>query len=139
MTTIENSENSLKQVLLQAADGLLYPSESDEPFAYFEWDLGSNKPLNEQDVKRYAQKNRQTLVEKLSVDDFFARVTEVKEWYQEEEIRQLEQFRILKEKITENLADVQVFRLGRIEIDVYIVGRTPSGKWAGLSTKLTET
>ncbi|MDJ1466577.1 nuclease A inhibitor family protein [Cytophagaceae bacterium DM2B3-1] len=139
MNTGENSENSLKQVLLQAAEDLYYPSESDEPFAYFEWDFNGTKPLNEIDVKRFAQQTRQTPVEIQSVDDFFKRVTEVKEWYHEEEIKLVDKFKILKEKIISNLSNVQVYKLGRKEIEAYIVGKTPTGKWAGLSTKLTET
>ena len=136
---VENTENSLKQVLLQAAEELYYPSESDEPFEYFEWELGGSQPLDETQVKRFTKKTRQTPIETQSVDDFFKRVTEVKDWYHEDEIKQTEQFKALKEKITANLTDVQVFRLGRTEIEAYIVGKTPSGKWAGLSTKLTET
>lgn len=139
MTTVENTENSLKQVLLQASEELYYPSESDEPFDYFEWDFNGAKPLSEVDVKKFARKSRQTLVETQSVEDFFKRVTEVKDWYQEEEKKQVEKFKELKEKVLSNLSDVQVYKLGKIEIEAYIVGKTPSGKWAGLSTRLTET
>jgi hypothetical protein len=34
---------------------------------------------------------------------------------------------------------LQVYRLGKIEIDVYVVGETPTGNLAGLSTKVIET
>ncbi len=139
MADVENTENSLKQVLLQAAEGLYYPSESDEPFTYFEWDFSGIKPLSAQDVKNFTQKSRQTPMNTQSVEDFFKRVTEVKEWYHEDEIRQVDKFKELKEKLLVNLADVYVCKLGKTEIDAYIVGKTPSGKWAGLSTKLTET
>ncbi len=139
MNAVENTENSLKQVLLQAAEDLYYPSESDEPFGYFEWDFNNSKPLSEADIKKFAQKSRQTPVETQSVDAFFKRVTEVKDWYQEEEIKLVEKFKGLEEKIKSNLSDVHVYKLGKKEIDAYIVGKTPSGKWAGLSTKLTET
>jgi hypothetical protein len=32
-----------------------------------------------------------------------------------------------------------VYRLGTVEIDVYIAGKTPSGDLAGVSTKVVET
>jgi len=32
-----------------------------------------------------------------------------------------------------------VYRLSKIEIDVYIIGETPAGDLAGLSTKVVET
>jgi hypothetical protein len=41
--------------------------------------------------------------------------------------------------LKQNLSQLQVYRVGSIDIDAYIVGITPGGKWAGLSTKLVET
>ena len=133
------TEKSLRQSLLQATEGLLYPSETDEPFVYFEWDLSGNAPLSEQAVRKYTDKARQVSVGKQPLDDFFGPVTETKDWHHADEIKQVEQFKALQKQITENLTDIQVFRVGKTDIDVYVVGRTPSGKWAGISTKVTET
>lgn len=38
-----------------------------------------------------------------------------------------------------NLKDVKVYRVGRINIGVHIVGRSPEGNWLGLSTRSIET
>jgi len=134
-----SADKSLRQSLLHATEGLLYPSESDEPLVYFEWDLSGNIPLNEQAVRKYTGKPRQVPVEKQSLEDFFKSVTEAKDWYGEDELKQAEQFKALQRLITENLTDIQVFRVGRTDIDVYVVGKTPSGKWAGVATKVVET
>ena len=133
------TEKSLRQSLLQATEGLLYPSETDEPLVYFEWDLSGNAPLSEQAVRKYTDNPRQISVKKQPLDDFFGQVTEIKEWYHADELKQVEQFKELQRQITGNLTDIQVFRVGKIDIDVYVVGKTPSGKWAGISTKVTET
>jgi hypothetical protein len=38
-----------------------------------------------------------------------------------------------------NLCDIKVYRFGRRNIDVYMVGKTPTGDYAGLATKVVET
>ena len=45
----------------------------------------------------------------------------------------------LAKVIEENLSDVRVFKVGEVNIDVYIVGRTKQGDWVGLHTKAVET
>lgn len=134
-----SADKSLRQSLLHATEGLLYPSESDEPLVYFEWDLSGNAPLDEQAVRKYTGKTRQMTVGKQPLEDFFKPVTEAKEWYGEDELKQAGQFKALQQLITENLTNIQVFRVGRTDIDVYVVGKTPSGKWAGVATKVIET
>jgi hypothetical protein len=39
----------------------------------------------------------------------------------------------------DNLSDLKVYRLGTIDIDVYLVGRANEGNYAGLYTKVVET
>jgi hypothetical protein len=41
--------------------------------------------------------------------------------------------------LKQNLWQWQVYRVGSVEIDVYIIGVIPDGEWAGLYTKLVET
>jgi hypothetical protein len=49
-----------------------------------------------------------------------------------------EKFKKLVQTIKDTLADVKVFQIGRVESDVFIVGRVENG-WAGLKTKAVET
>jgi hypothetical protein len=37
------------------------------------------------------------------------------------------------------LTDLRVYRVGSTDIDVYILGKHPSGAWLGLKTKVVET
>jgi hypothetical protein len=51
----------------------------------------------------------------------------------------VQRFQNLVSVLKQNLSQLQVYRVGNIEIDVYIVGVTDGGGLAGLSTKLVET
>jgi hypothetical protein len=74
------------------------------------------------------------------VDDFFAIIaTQEEDWHDEEERETAKHFQNLVSILKQNLSQLQVYRVGSIEIDVYIVGVTDGGGLAGLSTKLVET
>ena len=75
----------------------------------------------------------------MSVDEFFAIATQEEDWHDEEERETVKWFQNLVSVLKQNLSHLQVFRVGNINIDAYIVGVTPSGDWAGLSAKLVET
>ena len=73
------------------------------------------------------------------VDDFFAIATQGEDWHDKEEREAAKRFQHLVSVLKHNLSQLQVFRVGSINIDAYIVGVTPGGDWMGLSTKLVET
>jgi hypothetical protein len=131
-------DNQIMQLLTKAADGLLYPSESDYPFQYVEWDTGG-KRLTKKLIRQLANKKESAPVKSRSLDDFFKNVTEVKDWYEEEEKAETQRFIQLKEILENNLSVIRVFEVGKIEIDAYIIGKTVDGKCAGLATKVIET
>ena len=132
-------EQNLEQTLTEAAKDLLYPSESDYPFEYFEWDLSEGNPLTDAQVRKYTDRGSDAPVKEVPFVDFFGRLTEIKDWYGEEEKGATQRFAALRDRLTQLLADLRVFRVGTVEIDVYIVGKSPSGKWVGLRTKAVET
>jgi hypothetical protein len=73
------------------------------------------------------------------IDDFFSVATTPQDWHEDEEKAIVARFRKLLEIIKSSLKNPQVYRVGSIEIDAYIVGETPTGDSAGLSTKVVET
>jgi glucose dehydrogenase len=75
----------------------------------------------------------------LAVDEFFAIATQEEDWHDQEERETVKRFQNLVSILKQNLSQLQVYRVGNINIDAYIVGVTPSGDWTGLSTKLVET
>ena len=48
-------------------------------------------------------------------------------------------FEKLASLLQETLTDLRVYKVGTINIPVYIVGRSPEGNWLGLSTRLVQT
>jgi hypothetical protein len=45
----------------------------------------------------------------------------------------------LQELLKQKLKDVQVYRIGSIQIDVFIIGQMKDGGYGGLRTKVVET
>jgi GTPase len=75
----------------------------------------------------------------LTVDDFFAIATAEEDWHDQEERETMQRFHNLVSILKQNLSQLQVYRVGSIDINAYIVGVTSGGELAGLSTKLVET
>jgi len=75
----------------------------------------------------------------VNVDKFFARATQEEYWHDEEELEMVQRFQTRVSILKQNLSQLQVYRMGNINIDAYIVGMTTSGDGTGLSTKLVET
>lgn len=134
------SDLDLVEQLQNAASGLLWMSESDYPFEAFVWDIeGAANSLTPQQLLQHTRHAPDTPVETLEVDRFFAQVTHAQNWHDEFPAHEVRQYQILLKRLQDTLQQVLVYRLGTIEIDIYIIGKTPSGNWAGLSTKAVET
>jgi hypothetical protein len=118
--------------LQQATEDLLWVSESDYPFQIVKW---SNKEI---DSMLFADRADEE-IKVISIDDFFAPALKVEDWYETEELATVDRYKLLLETINANLTELKVFRLGSIEIDIYIVGKTPSGDVIGLQTTTVET
>jgi hypothetical protein len=134
--TKTNSE--ILEQLKQASDGLLFMSESDYPIEVFLWE-GVTPPVTPEIVLQQTSHGQDTPHEVVDIDSFFSRATTPQDWHEDEEKAVVAKFQKLLEVIKSNLKNPQVYRLGSIEIDVYIVGEIPTGKLAGVSTKVVET
>ena len=130
-------ENDTKQTLLKAAEGLLYPSESDYPFEYFEWQT-TNEKLSKKEMCQLSGLSSGVPIETLSLEKFFEPVTQIQDWYGEEEKASTEEFKNLKLVLETTLQDIQVFKAGKVEASVYITGKDVEGKRVGLFTKVVE-
>jgi hypothetical protein len=130
--------SAIVEALKKATAGLLYTSESDEPFEAFLWknrggslstqhflDLSGHKPADG--------------VEEVKLEDFFSELTADQDWYGVAEKETAEKYRRLFRTLENQLSDLRVFRVGKVNKDIYIVGRTSSGGWAGIRTKAVET
>lgn len=131
------------QVLLkqfkQASQDLLFMSESEYPFDVFLWESETNLDIDSDMMFRKIEKSPDTPIEFVDIDSFFRVVITQEDWHGDEEKAIVEKYKNLIKLLKENLTNIKVIRVGNIEIDVYIAGKTPSGDIAGLSTKVVET
>jgi hypothetical protein len=77
-------------------------------------------------------------VETVELDYLFQNVAQEKEWHDEVQKVNVSRFQNLVSTLDNNLSNIKVYRVGTINLDVYIVGRAGSDL-AGLSTKVVET
>lgn len=85
------------------------------------------------------QIGRNDPVEERNFEDLFKRLTEIQEWFGDEETRTANKFSELKEFLVKNLRDIKVFKIGKIEVDIYIVGLDTNDILKGVWTKAVET
>lgn len=133
--TKTNSE--ILEQLKQASDGLLFMSESEYPFEVFLWE--GVAPVTPQKVVQQTNHPQDTPIKIVGFDDFFQVATTVEDWHEEEEKATVKRFQTLVQTLKDNLRNLQVYRLGNIEVNIYVVGETPTGDLAGISTQVVET
>lgn len=123
--------NDATNALTKATEGLLYMSETDEPFQVITW-KGVEGPFTDKKVLELGKHPAGTRIEEMPLDEFLGD-------YAEGEDQDAKKYKNLLETIDEQLSDVRVFKVGRINIDIYIIGQTKQGAWVGLHTKAVET
>jgi hypothetical protein len=72
-------------------------------------------------------------------EEIFARLTRVYEGGGEEQAARAGRFAALKGLMESNLRDLKVFKVGRINVDIYIVGIDEDGNLSGVKTQAVET
>jgi hypothetical protein len=124
--------------LNSAVQGLLYQSESDEPFAVLHWrDAGA--ACGPEQVRVRAKCPSGTSIRTKSLDDFFQDLVAEKSWHGGEEKTAARKYQRLKDLIVKELPNAQVFLLGEIEVLIWIVGKAGQDDWFALTTKSIET
>ena len=78
-------------------------------------------------------------IEEVAFDNFFDRLTKEKDWFGPTEKDRAEQFAKLREVLETNLEKLRVIRVGKVQIDIYVVGLDANGRLAGVKTKAVET
>lgn len=128
---------SIATQLKQASEGLFFLSETDAPFEVISWQ--TQEELTPAKLLQLTNHPPDAPVELRTVDEFFTIATQEEDWHDQEEQETVQRFHNLVSVLKQNLSQLQVYRVGSVEIDAYIVGVTDGGGWAGLSTKLVET
>lgn len=131
-----SSDNLAKQIEA-AAENLSYMSETDAEIELFR---GKTMPTLDK-ARLLAQIGGKTdsPVEEKDFADFFARLTEIQDWYGDEEKEATRKFARLREVLQANLRELKVFKVGKVDLDIYAVGLDENDVLLGIVTKAVET
>jgi len=128
------SDEEILTELARAAEGLLYMSESDHPFEPLRLAGG---PTPER--LRALAGAEADAVQTLSLEEFFRAPASEPSWKEGAELASARRFQALARALAENLSEARAYKVGRINMPVYVLGRSPLGNWLGLSTRVVET
>lgn len=134
---LDEKKNGLSERLEKACEGIIYLSETDaavEPFFG-----GTVEELNHKTFLKAVGKEEQAQAEEADAGQFFDRVTKTHDWHTTSQKKNAEKFMVLRKLLESNLSGLRVFRIGRIKIDIYIVGIDEDGNLAGVKTHAVET
>lgn len=133
----ESSSDGLAEQIRKNAEGLFYISETDAEILPF---VGTTADkVSKEEVLAQTNNAADSAVEERDFDGFFARLTEVQDWFGDEEKENVQKFIGLKEILENNLRDLKVFKVGKIELDIYVVGLDAENTLLGIKTKAVET
>ncbi len=127
----------LENLILASIDGLFYMSETDAPFTIFKGEKTKELDLNF--LKKSLKISNLKSFEEVGFELFFEKLTTEKDWFGENEKRRMKRYIDLKNTLQDNLKDLKVFRFGKIQIDIFIVGLDSESKIFGVKTKAVET
>jgi glucose dehydrogenase len=131
------TEQELIAALEKATSGLLWYSESEYPLEVIYCQNIDN--LTYTNFLQNSNHPTETKIVTTEFDNFFATVTKEQEWHNETEKAETKRYQNLVNLLSNNLHNLQVYLIGEIEIDVYILGKTTNQAIVGLSTKIIAT
>lgn len=124
---VKKKGRAVLKELQKAAEGLLWPSETDAPIEPFVWP-GASAPPDESALRAHAKVAADAPIERITLAQLKKTIPS--------EIRA--DFKPLLGALG-RLRNVTVFKVGKINITVYLVGRTDDGQFAGIKTQAVET
>jgi hypothetical protein len=130
------TDEQLTEELREATRGLTFMSESDYPFEVFNW--GAAEPTHEF-LRGLTGEAADATVETRTASDFFRVAASEARWKNADQLAEAGRFQKILRLLEQNLTDLKVFRVGVINIPVYVAGRSASGNWLGVSTRVVET
>jgi hypothetical protein len=120
--------NPILKELKAATKDVLFPSETDAPIEAFAWPGGTTAP-DAVSVRANAKVDAKTPIEQLTLAELTRSIPS--------EVRG--EFLPLFAVFAHHLSGTTVFKVGAVNMDLYIVGRTTDGQYAGVKTKVVET
>jgi len=116
-------------------EGLLYMSETDSPLKYLELDEEVARQWPPQTAEQFLEmigEEPKTPLRESPPENFFEELLAGNEENED-------QVKALRKAFVDNLENVKLYRVGEIEIDIYLLGKGDLGKVCGLQTLSVET
>ncbi|HEX6909767.1 MAG TPA: nuclease A inhibitor family protein [Longimicrobium sp.] len=136
---LEAMDPALRERLARESAGLTYTSESDRPFELFALPGAGDRPPGADAFAGLVGAPVDAPREERDLDDFFARHTDTSDPHDAETQRIRPRYEALRETLRTALRWTTVYRLGRIEVQCWIVGGDGRGNLVGLRTVAVET
>lgn len=111
----------IRESLSRAAAGLLFMSESDYPFSVVQWDR--TQEITPDFLRSLTEEAADCPVQEIEVEHFL----------------RSGQYQRLLSVLQSQLSSLQGYKVGRINMPVYLMGRSGEGSWLGVSTRVVET
>lgn len=131
------AETSFIEELEHSVKDLWYISETDSEVKVF-----TGKKADSVTKEIFVAQNNfsaETNIEERDFADFFKNLTTIQDWYGDEEKETAAKFSTVEKLLEENLKDLKVFKVGQIELDIYVVGLNSQSVLTGITTKAVET
>lgn len=133
----DNPPSGLAKRVKKIVRGLYYISETDAEILPF---TGAKaESVDKETLLAQIGGAVDSQVEERSFDDFFSRLTGIQDWFGDEEKESAQKFSELKEILQKELKDLKVFKIGNVELDIYVVGLDAENILRGVRTKAVET
>jgi hypothetical protein len=129
---------------LQAlVDGLWYPSETDAPITVVVWPISPSENNSEESAlpQELAQELAAagTPITQHPAEQFFQPILSQPFWHSPQGDHLAQRYQSLQAVLQPCLSHLRTYRIGQVDITLYLIGQHPSGHYLGLKTHLVET
>jgi hypothetical protein len=131
------NDERLIEELSEASAGLTFMSESDYPVEALRWQ--GVREVTPEYLRGLTNEDPSAPVEMINPEDFFRVSVSEPAWKTEADVATARKFQALLRLLEDRLEGLTVYRVGEINMPVYVVGRSPAGDWLGVSTRVVET
>ena len=129
--------NPFVEKVKELSAGLYYISETDAEILPFEGTKA--EAVTKEEILSQTKNTPDVFVEERNFAEIFARLTAIQDWFGDDEKAIAEKFSALQKFLEENLKDLKVFKIGKIQLNVYFVGLDAESNLMGIQTKAVET
>lgn len=131
------AESDLTAQIKKITAGLYYMSETDAEVFPF---IGKKaEAVNWREMLAQSKCPATSAIQEKTFADFFKPLTEIQDWFGDEESATAKKFKDLEILLENNLKHLKCFKIGKIQIDIYVVGLDATGILTGIKTKAVET